>query len=609
MGGRLVSAIEIFLAAAFLVCLGFLLFRSFQAPLSTDEGYNLEVVDNLAKKGRYASYGNRRFDAPWSVRSLPLESFQKRESPPDWPFDPRVTTGPSVLVPLAVIWGFLPENVAGLRLVMWGFFFAALIALWALGKDFGAGIAGFVAASAIFATLFFGFQPSALLGEVPATAFFLWGVLAASRSHLFIAGLLWGLAILAKTIFLPAAALAVLLAILLAREPSLTRRVLLPVIGVSIPLVLFELYRLLSLGSLDAWWTSWQEMRAFAAEQSGWRFLGLVPKKLRSLADTGPGSWVGLAAAFALLTSFVSPQAGERQKVEAHLRLIRLTLTAAGVVLGATWLLFSAQTSYRQGLPAFLLLYGGIMLPLPWKGGLSWPAGKAPLRHRITALSLWIVCLCVLAALGTWAWKFATFGGWREGFRAQREAARALAASGAKAISPLVRWFEPFPVLSGLRMAPCPGPEQAVVVTLWAEAVLRQPRSSFRSLCATPIAENRDALICFPKDSFAVRKPYELTIKDWGPRETKVGVVPNPQPTGDGAFWFILEQPLPFKPYMILLLDGKPVGPLTWSPNGDWFSSAVSRKFVRRPGALHVTVFDACQSDVVPIGVFRVLPR
>ncbi len=47
-----------------------LVLRSLQAPLGVDPGYNLEVVDNLARGNGYASYGAQRLDAWWSAKRL-----------------------------------------------------------------------------------------------------------------------------------------------------------------------------------------------------------------------------------------------------------------------------------------------------------------------------------------------------------------------------------------------------------------------------------------------------------------------------------------------------------------------------------------------------------
>lgn len=594
---------------AFIFAISLNLWRSRQAPLSTDEGYNLEVVDNLAKKGSYASYGNRRLDAWWSLKSMPLSQMSGERQPRDWFFDPRVTTGPTVLFPLALVWWLLPGNITALRLVMWCFFFLALAAVWFLARRYKAGIPGFVTSAAIFSTLFFGFHPGSLIGEVPATALFLFGVLAASRAQVFLAGLLWGMAVEAKFIFLPGAVAAAMLTALFSRKNLFVKKSFLLIAGFGVPVAFVELYRYWSLGSMAGWLASWQEFMAFSAEQSGWRFLELLPRKWESMKTLGPGLPLALAVGFATLVFLLRPKTAHGAKEAEGSLFISPILMVSGLLLGGTWLLFSAQTSYRQGMPALLVLYPGLMLASSWWEGLTSPERVQPWRARLRTACAWLVCFCTFGSLAGWASRFATFEGWNDGIRGQQAAARALVASGAQAISPLVRWFEPFPVLTGLRMAPCVGPNQAMVVTLWAQAVARKPRDHFRNLCATVIAENRDVLICFPKFTDGPQGAYDLKIRSWGPQKTPVGTVPNPQPTGHGALWFTLAAPLPHKPQLAVFANGQLLGNASWAAGGDWFSAPFPKERVLRPGKLQIDILDICRGTTYNVGTLVIEPR
>lgn len=166
MGERWQRIATFGVGAAFCATCVALVGQSFRAVLSVDEGYNLEVVDTLARTGVYASYGSHRFDAAWSTpRSWGQLAQYLQQVPPEWPFDPRVTTGPAVLVPLAAAYALTDRNIQVLRgVVIWGFWLLALAALWRLTPRGEHRLLGFFSAAAIFCTLWFGFHPSAVLG-------------------------------------------------------------------------------------------------------------------------------------------------------------------------------------------------------------------------------------------------------------------------------------------------------------------------------------------------------------------------------------------------------------------------------------------------------------
>ncbi|MDW7968426.1 MAG: hypothetical protein RMI39_09950 [Thermoanaerobaculum sp.] len=144
------------------------------------------------------------------------------------------------------------------------------------------------------------------------------------------------------------------------------------------------------------------------------------------------------------------------------------------------------------------------------------------------------------------------------------------------------------------------------MATLWAHAVEGKSRDEYKSLCSQTIAENRDVLICFPRPDLVTTPAAPLKVKSWGPQETTVGVVPNQQPSGEGAFWFVVESPMPQRPKVLLLLDHQVVDPVTWSADGTWFSALLPRQLVSRPQAIPVRLWDLCRNQTVEAGVFRV---
>ncbi|MEP0774728.1 MAG: hypothetical protein HRF46_10255, partial [Acidobacteriota bacterium] len=373
--------------------------------------------------------------------------------------------------------------------------------------------------------------------------------------------------------------------------------------GVALPLLAFEVYRLAVLGSGEAWLASWGEFRAFSAEQSGPWALRLVGEKLHSLRVTGPGLVLGAAWALALAGRLAARPAGAPPQPCAGPVLPALWL--GGFATWTLWFGFSAQASYRQGLPGAVLLYAAGMWSSRWW---AWRAEASLSRGRRLVAGAGPVCIAALVAvsLGQWAHRVFSFAGWEDGFRGQVAAAQALVRSGAAGISPQIRYYEPFPFLTGLPVALCPTPRHALVATLWAHAIAGKHREELKELCGEVIAENRDVLICFPRAAPAAPQEVTVVIADWGPRETRRGVVPNRQPSGEGAFWFTLQQPPPLPPKLFLVLGDALVGPVTWSGDATWFSALLPARLVRRPGAFSVRLWEACGHQVTEVGDFHV---
>lgn len=590
--------------------------RSLRTPLTVDEGYNLEVVDNLARGVGYASYGNHRLDASWSAKPL-IDRLANSETPalltPEpWFFDPRVTTGPSVLVPLAVIWRLFPGNILLLRFFLWLFVPLFIATLWAAippGPRKGVLVA---LAASICCSLWFTFKAGAVLGEFPAVVYYTIGCVFLVRNRPFSAGVFFAFSVLSKVIMLFAVlgAASFLGFQLFSKKRVDLRSVILLCTGFLVPLTTVEVFRLVSLGSLEAYRTSWQEFIAFSREQTGVQAAKLLVPKWQSMKAMGPGLLFALAAVSALLLAVVQ-RGGGKEKLPNLASSNGTQHVGALLIWGAApvlllWVFRSAQTSYRQVLPASVLLFSGLMLLSYLHSPNSHSTETAPRPTIVLQLS---TLLLVLLAVGSWArflWQNGNLA-WR--YTLQLEAGQLLKASGAQGISPLVRFTEPFPFLSGLRVQPCLGPEQAMVVTAWAQVAEKKSREQFREFCEAVIAETPDALICWPKvTNVAPWSLKDLSLSDWGPKQLRVGEVPNPQPGGGGALWFRLVQPPPSKRLLALLLDSHTAGVVTWSSSSDWFSAPVDPTLFRQPRTYQVTLFDPCTGERKPVGELEVRP-
>lgn len=226
-----------------------------------DEAFNLTVPVNLLAGLGYTSDGT-------------LSGSQLT------PFDPRISTGPVVLLPIAAVLGLGGDLAYGSRSVMLVFYLALLVGLWVLGNRIGRDVAAWnsrelevpeVAGAGVAArrvgrwaglaavSVPLGLNtwesgspiqsPVDVLGEVPTAALLVWALYFA-LSRPWLAGLLVGLAMQAKTIGLlgaPAIALAVFLA-WPGRFGARFWRVVRCGLFALMPLLAFEAAKLLTLG-------------------------------------------------------------------------------------------------------------------------------------------------------------------------------------------------------------------------------------------------------------------------------------------------------------------------------------------------------------------------
>ena len=261
-----------------------------QNRLWEDEAFNLSVPRNLLAGLGYTSDG--------AISGSTLE-----------PWDPRISTGPTVLLPIAAVMALGADPVIGGRAVVLVFWAALLAGLFVLGSRIGGRWGGL---AAVTATLAFDTVhnyspiqgPADIVGEIPAAALLVWALIAL-RTRPWLAGLLVGLAVQTKLISalaLPAFAVWLLLTetgSFGARFAAAWRRAWPALIGLAAPTALYFLAVLIDRG-----------------------FAGLrdtLIKLARFLRDGGPagqhttfgekittllGAWwipVGLAAAAAVL--------------------------------------------------------------------------------------------------------------------------------------------------------------------------------------------------------------------------------------------------------------------------------------------------------------------
>ncbi|WP_435743024.1 hypothetical protein [Microbacterium sp. PMB16] len=204
-----------------------------------DEAFNLTVPRNLLDGLGYSS------DGALSGSTIT-------------PFDPRISTGPVVLLPVALLLATGVDPVMAARLVPLAYWVVLLAGLFVIARRIGGRWAGLLAVAVPLAfTTSAGYSPiqgpADLLGEIPAAALLVWALILLPR-RAWLAGLLVGLAIQAKLIALLALpAFAIALWVFSdgtgwARVRDLLRRCWLPLVLVATPTLLFEVVALFSLG-------------------------------------------------------------------------------------------------------------------------------------------------------------------------------------------------------------------------------------------------------------------------------------------------------------------------------------------------------------------------
>lgn len=263
---------------------------AFFMRLWEDEAFNLTVPINLVNGLGYTSDGT-------------LSGSQLT------PFDPRISTGPVVLLPIAAVIALGADPVIGGRLVIMAFYAALVVGLWRLGDRLG----GRWAALAVVCVPL-GWNtwnsgspiqsPVDILGEVPAAAILVWAFVVL-RKKPWLAGLLIGLAMQTKLLG-ALAALPIALAIYLLADDGVIRRLLrvvLCALVAVIPNALYELWKLVALGS-EAYWTNLREFYWFF--RSGGQNIDPVAP-MKKLAALGNGwfspTWLTVLFFIAILAA------------------------------------------------------------------------------------------------------------------------------------------------------------------------------------------------------------------------------------------------------------------------------------------------------------------
>lgn len=333
-----------------------------------DEAYNLTVPLNLLAGHGYTSDGI-------------LARFGGMT-----PFDVRISTGPTVLLPIAAVLTTGVDAVVGSRLVMLLFYAGLLVVLWVLGRRI-AGRWGGLVAVAVPLALNTNQLPSPsqgpidVLGEFPSAMFLGLALLFVQRRP-WLGGLMLGLAIQTKFITalaLPVLVLMVWFAFAEVQTRQRIRRSLAVIVLAAVPSILYQLVALVSLG-WNAYLDNVHSFLYFLKTGGQYNVHTSATEKLSSLF----GSW--FVPAWLVLVVIVLALA-----VGAAVWALVRRMPALGRAR-----LLAAAGACLPGRRLFVLLAGAALLLMIWIGW--WAASKGtPDWVRYPAPGV-LICVPMLAA-------------------------------------------------------------------------------------------------------------------------------------------------------------------------------------------------------------------
>lgn len=343
-----------FWAVAGVVCAAFaiLIVRQLTYGLEYDESYLLRVASNVAAGAGFVDDGM---------------SFYTTGRP----FDPNISTGPTVLVPVAAVWALTDGSIALIRLVPL-LYFALLLAAtaWLLARYGGrwaalAAVSGYLLIPQVHPDLQNGsLMPGRVVGELPATALLMLAAALVASRRPGLAGLAAGMAIEAKLVFaIPAVALLVISAIWTWRSdrPCFASTTIRFMVGAAIPVLAFEIFKLAVLGTAG-YALHLNDTQAFGTSQSLplASVASVLPSKLAVLQSLISPAMVVVAVLLGVVVGSVRGRRvadrPDRVGTPWPCQAAIMSLTVGFALMIGWWLLRSQQLSPRPVLPAIAVL-------------------------------------------------------------------------------------------------------------------------------------------------------------------------------------------------------------------------------------------------------------
>lgn len=225
--------------------------RVFNSFIDFDEGYFLVVAQNLHDQLSYASNSQL--------------------------FDPLISTGPTVLLPAALL--INSTNPLLPRLII--LIFSMSIIFLAQTQVFSTFRQKIVYLILILITPLYFFFSSHLLGEIPAFAFILASLVLYQKGKYFTSGLLFGLSILTKNVYLFGIFALIFLYLNSKTKASLKQILKLSLSGATIPILMWELFRLASFSfNFNSYFNSLFNFGGYVSQMTGTPYLSTIVNRI-----------------------------------------------------------------------------------------------------------------------------------------------------------------------------------------------------------------------------------------------------------------------------------------------------------------------------------------
>lgn len=481
------------------ITIALLLLINLRKPWEFDESYNLQIVQNLRQGNGYATNGAFRGSGPYL-------------------FDPYISTGPAVLVPIWVVSTIIRNTLLAARLVMFSYFLFMLGLLYQLTPRSNYGRFTYGLMLMVILPIIIFTNPLFVLGETSAATLFLLATVSLKRGKTTLAGVALAAVILCKLNFVIAALMFLLFELF---RIALDQRnnakgcfckAMRLIFGFVSPLLVFEIYRLISLGSLISYRSNIQELRDFVDSQRLEHWSSnpeLLGRKLTSIINIpGLSVWVAVAFCIASFLSVIKFNQTDKKSVNSENHLTFTPVIFSGLAIFGTFLFLSSAQWERQAASAFYLALP--LLVLATLNRLRFLIVGSSRRIRVIGVLI-ILLISVPLGVGT----LTIFGNSVKTIRTnnfgselnfQRHVAKLIRDSGATSIG-LDGWFQnpDYQLLSGVPAASMPNRGQKPIIVV---SVIKYYFSgtyddflSQKDLCREVVYSSKSLLVCWPKNS------------------------------------------------------------------------------------------------------------
>lgn len=556
-----------------------------------DEAYTLQGVDSLVGEWRYATFGVIRGFGPWD-------------------FDPNLTTGPAVTVPLAPVWWISGGSLVAIRLAMLGVFVAYCLGIVALTRMVTRSIAVqsvVLLPALIIAPEHLGFA----LGELPGATFIVWSLVLSTRGRHGWSGLLLGLAVQSKLAFAPmVAVIAAVMVFQSGRRRDWSRAVRL-LLTTALPTLVFEAWRFWTFGGLAGYRRSIDEARAYIAEQNlnlyghwtdndaHWtkidNFLGLLP---------GTG-WILLTGALVLVLLVAIRSRVARRSSGSRsaggggspLSVLSAGVLAGGVAVFLGWLTQSRQLGERQVIGAFLVC-APVLLIAGCRAAKAVPQRALGVPRIVATLTT--VIFAVHPVVSSWEFDVDPVS------ERQREVVRLIEETGATTL--LADGFWQYPEYQLLSRHPAlqwvAPADQIAVFERYHATLVGADLNAIATACDEILVRRDDVIVCRPKvpdyDALA-----DLRVVAWGEQDARLGQTSNEQPNGYGGLWIMVEPEDPVALRAIqVFVDGSQIEVGDVAPDGKVITALMPPSVYRTSGRHVIELRNAITGQVTPVGEF-----